>query len=60
MLNAKLVARNRAEQKMMAITSSVDCLDILQPKISVNVFLDLDATVLLFCFKILKLPIKSC
>lgn len=45
---------------MMAITSSVDCLDILQPKISVNVFLDLDATVLLFRFKVLKLPIKSC
>lgn len=50
-LNAKPGARYEVEQKFMAITLGVECLDVLQTKNSIGVFLDLDATYLSFALR---------
>ena len=48
LLNARPGAKKGAEQKWIAVLIlSVQCLDSLQPKISADVFLDLDATALI-------------
>lgn len=61
LLNARPGAKKGAEQKRIAVLIlSVQCLDSLQCEISVDVFLNVDATVFFFCFKILILPVKIC